>query len=91
MYRCLAALNATPGQLPLSLFLDCVKVWTQLQTKHEGMFWVFFFSYGREVLLFILKVPQFSSRKTQLLNKSFNKAVQLNFYYQPRPQQRLVL
>lgn len=40
----------------------------------------------RKVLLFISKAPKFRSRKTQWLNKSFNKAVQLTFYCQPRPQ-----
>lgn len=43
-------------------------------------FLVFFKNRYRKVLLFISKAPQFRSHKTQSLNKSFNKAVQLTFF-----------
>lgn len=44
-------------------------------------FFLFFFKNRyRKVLLFISKAPQFRSHKTQSLNKSFNKAVQLTFF-----------
>lgn len=45
-----------------------------------GVVFCFFYKNRyRKVLLFISKAPQFRSHKTQSLNKSFNKAVQLTF------------
>lgn len=54
--------------------------------RHFFFFLSYFFwkSHYRKVLLFISKAPQFRSCKTQSLNKSFNKAVLLTFYCQPK-------
>lgn len=67
-------------------------VWKcRLDLRRHVFFSFFWRSSYRKVLLFISKAPQFRSRKTQWLNKSFNEAVQLSFYCRSRPQQRLVL